>query len=352
MFGFKALGHNNRPLLFGDGSTLAFRGKASFVAGSAFYPADAPGNQNHFRVWFRTTSWDTYHTFNSSNLHEARVVQVGTATGTTNTVMVSGRQQKNIGVFTYRIVCHNTPVVFFHTTNHLTKGTLLSIIQNGTSNGASVWDLKVMVTFPLGEAESVFLPRLTLYCFSEFHVSDLQGHGIAIYRSNGSVAYSSSIKVLEIENYVQIASSHIPNTLSNITYNLSFSPDAKQNIFSMSKPGFMNIDFARYKFAEFVPFGLYWTVPVAYLGFWDGRHHGYSFHIFSDSEVINGGFAVNGSNLDFSLSVIDVNFSFRNIAYTHDTAHSPPPPSITYILDYKREIFPTVIPVIDCTLYD
>lgn len=258
---------------------------------------------------------------------------------------VSATVTKNIGVFTYRIICYNLPTVFISTSTYNTKATVSSIVQNGTSGGVPVWDIKVSVAFVVGTAEATFLSHLTFYCFSEIHSSDAtEGYGIRCYDASGNITYSSDKKPLRIKDYVTITASSNPSNISDLIYSRTFCPNPEQSVFSLAKPAFMNVDFGRYTWWQYVTNDWNYYTWVGYAAYTHCR-------LWFRNEILTAGVSVNASNtdLDFSLQVYDGKFEIET--YSIDTSTTPAPPGTNYIAS-KTENFSITIPILNGADYD
>jgi hypothetical protein len=349
-YGLTTTGLNNSLPISSYSSSLVFRGKAYRVTGTglSYYPAEQPGTDVYFTTYIGGGNSGSYTVDYATGLTgQVRGIQrtISTFGGGTQTVLLfTSTAVKDIGVFTYRIICYSKPTVFSSSTSPTTKAGVLSIVQNGTSSGVPIWDIKINVAFTLGTAENVFLSYIELYCFSETHLTDsIGGYGLQSFKQDGSIAYTSTSKILRISDSVTLTAASNPPNIADMIYTRTYNPNPETSMFSLAKPGFLNVDFSRYNYRQFaynhqqISGG---STRVYYKMWW-----------WLDTKIINTGVAIKNGELDFSLSVIDATSVVQ--VYSTSSSSSPlvAPPYTQQIID-RQEIFPITIPVIDCTLYD
>jgi len=349
-YGIITNGANSTLAISSYAATMVFRGKATQI-GSVFYPADQPGSgliitiNNNQRSYYQETITESagvlkgYERFYAFNGSLSRYTNIFTLT-----------VSRTIAIATYRIICYNTPTVYTNTNNPATKAGILSIVQNGTSGGVPVWDIKVSIGFVQGTPQSTFLSNITLYCFSATHSSDNNsGYGLNVFLNSGAIAFSSNTKPLQLSDYIQVTSSTTPANIENMIYTRNFSPNPITPTLNLAKPGFMNNDFARYDTRKFI------TYSELSGGWTTGQTRNFNHWWWLDTKILNAGMSkTNAPELDFNLNIISASL----VAQVYATSNWPNPPPPRQAPPYndailsKMEAFPVTIPVVDCTVYD
>ncbi len=341
-YGVNIQGVNNSFILTNYASNYVFRGKANFISGSQFFPTAAPASTTI--IFYNYAGRSITQSVSASGDNVFRAYENDSIP--VSEFKASAVQQSTIAALRYEIVCYGAPIVFFNTSTHTIKGTVASIQQNGDVSGVPKWEILVYAGFPAGTAVSTTVAALTLYCFSQLAgVEAVPDHGIEVYRTNGELAYSSTFKPLVIKDYVTITGSNNPANISALVYSRTFATNPVQSVFSIAKPGFQNIDFARYTWKQYIlsdgdgsPYsGVNWTVYRLYL---------YQFFITS-------GVSINSTNtdLDFGLQTMDAQFSFEDLTNNSSSTYFDLPP-VPNVISSKSESFPVVIPIINCADYD
>jgi hypothetical protein len=338
-YGLISNGANSTLAISSYAATMVFRGKASQIGG-VFYPADQVGEDLIVTTNFdQGTYYETYQpgVVGQYRFYERYYSYSGSLSGFV--LLFSVSLTKTIGITTYRIICNNKPVVYANTSVSSIKANILSIIQNGTSSGVPIWDIKVSIGFPAGTPQSSILSSITLYCFSATHSSDSGGgYGLNVYLENSSLAFSSNTRPLQLSDYIQVTGSTTPANIAGMIYTRNFSPAPVTPTLSLSRPGFQNTDFARYETRKFV-YDHIQSAPVGYKHFW----------VWVDYTILNAGVSTkSGPELDFGLQVIKA----RLVTQQYSTTFTVQPPPYQDIILSKRESFPVTIPVIDCNKYD
>jgi hypothetical protein len=342
-FGIAALGLNNSLPISTFSKALVFRGKATRVSGAglSYYPADVAGIDTMVTTYFGGPNEGQFQVEEIAGI-------VGFVRGIGRTISIFGggtqvrevfraSVTRDIGVFTYNVVCYGKPVLFVNSTSPSTKAGVLSVAQVGVVSGVPLWDIKLSVSFSLGTAESVFLSHITVYCFSATHSTDsVGGYGIQAFMEDGSLAYTSTSLTLVVVDYVSLTASTTPDNIADIIYTRNFSPEPMVSMFDIAKPGFMNIDFARYTWRQYATSFRHNSGGQDFYTWW-----------WVDSKIINTGVSVANGELDFSLSVVDARATPQVFSRT---SFSQPP--YTQKIMAKSEVFPAIIPVIDCAMYD
>lgn len=350
-YGINLYGFRNSISISSEFKNMVFRGKATRVTGTGltYYPADDPGIRSTYQ--FPAPPSISYSSTGIAGRYENRAFR--SSCGTEQ--FAFSNLVKDNGFFTYSIESPLVPHVFFNTSNPDTRGTVLSVNDTGAvgPNGFPIWYIKVLVTFLAGTAEATFLPHLTLYCFSDMVPSETDStYGVSVFKSDGSPSFLSNKKPLLIKDYVTITGSNNPPNLAGLIYTRSFSDNPVQSVFSISKPGFMNIDFARYE-----TFGyLGWVLSGNYRidsfvprnsdcsGLW-------AVYRWLKTKYITGGVSKNIYNSDIVFSIVahehNLGLSYFDFYLRYDPGTRLPNQDIV-----KYENFPVTIPIIDCEFYD
>lgn len=262
-------------------------------------------------------------------------------------VIATGTIQNTIAILLYTIVSPNKPFVFINTASPTTKGGVMSIAQSGTVGGVPNWVIQISASFPLGQSTATTVSLLTLYCFSEILPSEsTTGYGLQTYTEDGVLAYTTNVRALSIKDYVTLTASNNPPNIADMIYTRTFCPNPEVSVFSLAKPGFLNVDFSRYIWREYVTSE---TFPAG----WGASCTYYQYIAYFDNKIYNTGVSVLGGDLDFSLSIYDGQFGATLLGGQPGSGIGPPPPALPpNIILSKSESFPITIPIIDCTEYD
>lgn len=347
-------GFRGASALSSDYSNLFFRGKATRITGTGltFYPADVVGVKKRYQFPPTPTLTVTDDTVAGRYTVEAQrsgCVKLSSATATL---------VKDNGVFTYTITSPFEPQVFLNTVTPGIVGTVLGIRNSGDLgvNSWPVWRISVLIAFPAGTAEAAILAAISLYCFSKIHSADSAGdHGLATYNAAGQLGYSSNLQPLKIKDFVRITSSNNPSNLSGLIFTRNFSDNPVQSVFSVTKPGFLNVDFARYETKEYP--ATEERLNNSHYDDWVNRNSDcsatHALFRWIKIKYITGGVSINaaGNELNFSLVAYEYDL---DLDYYLNVSHIDFPPGpfggnqdIT-----KTENFPITIPIISCAEYD
>lgn len=368
-YGIKIRGLNNSIPISSFGASLIFRGKAQRVTGTGmtYYPADQFPLCTAVEAFYDTYSYQvrrfsgTTYSYYQGSVPAApgKVVLIGAALNTAiGTSIANGERaeatyQRNVAIFTYKIVAPTMPIVFFHTSSSDTRATVVSVTPNGTEGGAPVWYIKVSIGFLAGTAEATFASHLTLYCFSKVVNSDFSASfGVRTFDAHGNPAYSSELKPLRAKDYVTLTATDTPTNISNMIITREFCPTPEISMFSMSKPSFQNIDFARYgsRVIGNNVFGFnYLSIGLGYIG---GRNRYLNFLMHLESHIAAGGVNIKNGELNFGLTVVDAEWVPFDFTISASQPMRPSQSLPSQYISYKRELFPCTIPVIDGAEYD
>jgi hypothetical protein len=359
-YGIKLKGLNNSLPISSFSPTMIFRGKA-ILNGSGFYPSDVNGIITTLVTVNPRTGGNppishsiTYASSNQPGYYEARHNYTGgswagaTCISSGNILLASGTIKKDIVIFDFRIECPTEPLVFLSSSIASTKASVLGLTNVGSNGVNIIWNIKLNVSFVLGTPESTILSQIGVYCFSEVHPSDFSSNfGIRTYDNNGDICFTSEKKILKIKDYVEVTASSNPPNLADIIFSRNFAPNPEISMFSLNKPGFMNIDFARYGSREYVTKSLSGITG-------GGCNYRWPLRVYINYDLITSGVNKNNSNsdLDYSLSVIKGLFEIELLSSNPVRFDQFSIPDGVNSISYKNEIFPTIIPVIDCTEYD
>lgn len=361
-FGLKLSGLNNSLPISSFAKALIFRGKAARVTGPGmtFYPADAVGTDSFVNGQYQSSGYTVSYAPGVAG--RIRHFSRNGFNGGLSTAF-DGAAIRNIVVLTYEVVCPDLPTVFINSTNQDVTGSIQTISLFASAGAASVWRMRVNVGFPVGLSEVAIQAALTLYCFSPIVAADLQdGYGLRTFTASGELAYSSELRPLRAKDYVTITGSSTPADLANLIYAREFCPTPEKSVFSMAKPAFMNVDFARYGWSE-TPYIPYWPYVYTFTNniyiFW--RYCVVYDFATTGVTVKNGELSFNLSAIDakiepFDITVLPPNKFWKNQADTSSLKSFEvwPPTSSrqAQYITYKHEMFPCTIPIIDGADYD
>lgn len=357
-YGLALHGHDTSTPVTALSSSLIFRGKAALIAqpgGYGYYPADAVGKDITIKFYAPNTNYRIDSQVNNTLPGTYRGYAIGNtinygggscSAGQTAYLRASVTLQKTIGIFTYSIIAPTLPTVFCYSSSPSTKVSLRGIVQNGTHyDGDPIWEIKVSIGFPLGTAESTFLSHVTLYCFSKIVAADFSSNfGIRTYDANGNPTFSADKKVLNIRDYVTITQSTRPANLGDMIYTRTFAPNPQKSVFQLSKPAFLNIDFGRYEWNQFVYAG--------YSPFGNGCYYHHQYRFIFNQRFITAGVNVNAAktDLEFGLQAISGSLMFQYVGWAGNRPGAPA--SIPNYLGIIYENFPITIPIIEGADYD
>jgi hypothetical protein len=371
--GIKLTGLNNSLTVSSDSKSLIFRGKAvrRTNAGDTFYPADSTFNNADFLQQQKPnyfcggdpcqeysinynygTSVGNFKTYFSQD-------QYSGCSPTRNVSNIGGTftPTRDIVNLTYTINSPTLPIVFCYSSSSDTTACVLGIANGGTSGGVTNWILKINATFLPGTAEATVAGRLTFYCFSEISsLDDTSGYGMRIYNSNSQLTFSSEKKPLVLQDYVTLTESDNPVDLADIIYTKVYCPNPKKSMFLLSKPAFMNLDFARYGNSQYAYGYRAGRAATSSAGtsVYFGQHR-----IRIRSHLASTGINIKNGDINISLSTIDA----EPIIYDATSCLVLPSSATNgYIpfggslpekfIEYKKELFPFTIPVIEGADYD
>ena len=344
-FGINLGGRNNSLVATTNGKNFTFRGLATYQ--SVSLPVNALNGVDNYVVF-----QGRFPSQNEAPPYLMGPFANGTATsrfiqrevrpsGLVDTVRATISAQNTLSVLLYTIVAPGEPVVFINTNTVSTKCVVSSIRQNGTSAGVPIWEIQVSVGFLVGTSTATIVSQLSLYCFSEFFASEgATGHGLNIYTGTTELAFSSNARALTIQDFVEVTSSSSPVNIADMIYTRNFSANPSTPTLSISKPGFLNTDFARY----------HWRQQVSNFDFFYGfPNRQFLVNVRADQRIISSGVARSVADLDFGLSVFDAELT-GTVTQIPFTFTLPPLPA-NFIIS-KSESFPVKIPVINCSDYD
>jgi hypothetical protein len=241
-YGLETYGHNGSLSFNTDWPSLQYFGKATRVTGTGltFFNNDSGS--------LRKRTYIPGNTYNQLTSIAGTGVRQIVAQGWCGNATVNLTIPNDNGVYTYSIACPESPQVFTYTSNQDISATILSVVNSGTTSaGMIVWYIKIIVNYPVGMRDAA-LPYLTFYCFSKIKNEPATDYGINTFNSSGILTYSSSVKTLRVKDMVTIASTTLTNpaNLGSLLINdtTEANPVVPWNL--MSKPTFLNIDWARY----------------------------------------------------------------------------------------------------------
>lgn len=363
-FGLKLFGANNSLPISSFAKTMVFRGKGFrlFGANSTFYPADTIGTDSFVNGQYQSPGYTVSYAPGAAGKlrHYARDGFSGNLTNWFDGVAI-----RNIVVMTYQLESQglDQPTVFINSTNPDVTGSIQTISLSFTFGGYSVWRARVNVGFPVGLSDAEIGSSLTLYCFSPITEFDIQsGYGLRTFTANGELAYSSELRPLRAKDYVTITGSSTPANLADLIYAREFCQNPEKSVFSMTKPAFMNVDFARYGWSD-TPYTPYWPYLFTYTNntyiYW--RYCVVYDFATTGVTVKNGELSFNLSAINakiepFDITVLPPNRFWKNQADTSALKWFelwPPASSRSaQYITYKHEMFPCTIPIIDGADYD
>lgn len=359
MYGVKLKGRNTSIPVSSLSKSLIFRGKA-VQSGGGLYSANSPGTVATMNVqYFTGATWGPDYTGSGSNERRITYWYRGSASGDGQDLGSTrgAYLTADSGFFNYYINCPTRPVVFYHTSNANTKACTKSIqeVSPGT------WLIVACISFPVGEGEGSFLPRITLYCFSEIVAADLTDtYGMRAFNASGQPTFSSEKKILRIKDYVKLTGSSTPAWIGDLIYTRSFAPNPEQSVFTIPKPAFQNVDFARYTIRQFqsgfisLPFGSGWMDRLRFTS--GGLTYQHRYWAYLDMQVVSSGVCRNnaGNELEFGLNVVEGYWTTQYYDTIQTSASFPPPiPGDTpNVILAKYEGFPVTIPIINAAEYD
>jgi hypothetical protein len=241
-YGLETYGHNGSLSFNTDWPSLQYFGKATRVTGTGLTFFNNDSGSLRKRTYIPGGTYNQLTSIAGTGVREI-VAQGWCGSGTVGFTIPNDN-----GIYTYSIACPESPQVFVYTSNQDVAATILSIINSGTtSNGMIVWYIKIIVCYPVGMRDTA-LPYLTFYCFSKIKNDISTEYGINTFDSSSRLTYSSSVKTLRVKDMVTITSTSLPtpSNLGSLIINdtTSASPVVAWNV--MSKPSFLNIDWARY----------------------------------------------------------------------------------------------------------
>lgn len=359
-YGLNCFGNNDSILFSTLAPVLFFRGKGVRKTGSGltYYPADEPGHRlswNDGAVFFNITVDDfggspgvsqVTKVSSGGSFEGGSCLGGGSSTGPTATL------QRTVVYTTWSITAPTKPIVFINTLNNAIKSSVVGIVQNGGVYPNLLWDVLLVTGFPLGTSEATIVAATSIYAFSEPVVEDLsEDYGIRVFDANGDPTFSVDRKTLVIKDFVTITGSTTPANIANIIYSRTFAPNPTESVFDIAKPGFLNVDFARYSWRQYVTNNIQrptFTVDSSF-----GNQCGY-FHVanlFVDQEFITAGVSKNNANNDLDFSLVSVrnrwSVEYQGYLFQNGSASG----GSNSILS-KNENFPITIPIINCADYD
>ena len=354
-YGIKLYGLNNSLPISSLAPTMVFRGKATRI-GTVYYPANDPGTALQYTVGqpgeyylSEASSGTAGYSFVWTPLQNIYYGGGSCYSGAgINYPIAWGNVSKDIAIATYTITCPDSPLVFICATDRRCKGSVLSVVQNGTSGGVPVWNISTSVTFAVGMSEADIFSGVTLYCFSKIISSDnLGGYGIAAYDANGNLTYCSDKKILRIKDYVTISGATNPTNIADMIYDTALCPNPETRVYSLAKPSFMNMDFARYNWRQFV---VSWYKNIG-----NQCAYAHRFRLYLDNQIITSGANVNQANNEivFGLSVAKAKFYFEYYDFIQsNNAYYNRAPDGTTSITSRSEVFTYTVPIIEGADYD
>jgi len=337
-FGIKVKGHLDSILINTDWKSLVFIGKATPKGSGSYYPADQQSYQwvRNFGPYLPTQS--------EGPISGTGVSQFIARAETTNCgfYTVNLTTPNDNGYFVYQIDSPSYPHLFCHTTSQFVVANILGVVQVGTGiNGWPKWDITVALGYPEG-SRSTAQSHITIYCFSSVYNTNTT-NGVRVFDSAGSVVFNSDLKPLKVRDVVTINSTHLadPNNLSSLIVNDTTMSSPVTNIYSISKPSFLNVDWGRYTIATQKYLGILYRL-VMYVGGATACEPTFHPSIVYNQDFIASGLRLNDSRTARIYSMLGLPVS--NGSIIESTVNT------TNIIEYAQ--FPTTIPVIDGADYD
>jgi len=331
-YGLLVTGHNNTVCLNSDVKSMVYMGKATRITGTnlTLFPADLTGNRVEYIFWLNRTT----------NYPAAAGHRDITCTGYCNSGNSVNTLPNDNGCYTYSIESYSYPQVFVNTTNYNVTGIVLAIVDTGTTGpqGWPIWYIKLGVSYPVGWRDTA-LPYLSLYCFSPIPPTTSTNYGIATYDSAGNITFSNATKPLRIKDIISVNSISFsdPNNLTTISINHTRMANPVVSVYDMTKPSFLNIDFARYQWLRSFNLG---NIAYGYNDYW-----GYCEDYAPTYGYLNQTFLIGG--LRPNLTDTDIAFNLLGLDTTAYGCLRNPASSLG-----KYEQLPSYVPVIDGADYD
>jgi hypothetical protein len=335
-FGLEVKGHNN-SLLFSSGwSSLAFVGKAAWTGANSFFPADHQSYQ-----WRRNFGPFGAGIFNAP-ISGTGVKQFFAHAETFNCgyITVTFNTPDDNGCFEYEVYSPGYPTIFVNTTNTNVSAIVLGVYKTGVTNASGwyKWIIKLGVGYPSGLRSSA-LTYLSLYCFSNMY-DTVGSYGLKVWNENSNIVFNSEVKPVKVQDIVTITSTTLsnPSDLSTLVFNKTTLANPKTSVYSVPKPAFLNLDWARYNVDNNQYAGVLNRLagPPTQCVFLTQVGISYS------QKFLAGGLRVNSAGSDLILGLFGLDITDGVI-----TASTSNTDTVT-----KTELLPINIPVINGSDYD
>lgn len=338
-YGISMSGVNGSLGINSDWASLVFVGKAEWLgAATSLFSVDHGSYQytRNFGPYLPSTSEGAIAGTGVIQLNAiAETPYCGAIVGTLST-------PDDNGLFQYTVAALTTPVVFVNTSRYDVTGTVVGMRKATSPNldGTYQWAIIMSISYPSGMRNSA-PAYLSVYCFSKPQET-VDDFGVRVYRADGTLAFNSEYHPLGITHQIEIASTTITgNNLATLDVSETVTSFRSGVLISgLIKPAFMNVDWARYSLQKTQSMGLL-TRLVAYGGGLTACEP-----LVYPAAVYNQTFVMGGIRLDLGGALL---YSLTGLKAENVSIGSSASDSTVIT---KREILPTIIPVIDGADYE